>query len=170
MFLKLLGMKTVVFDLDETLIHCNDSTDEKCDVVLAIKFPTGEIIDAGINIRPYAKKLLQTLNKHFEVIVFTASHCCYANVVLDYLDPDQKLIQHRLFRKNCVQTEDSVYLKDLRVLLADDRKIEDIVLVDNAAYSFVLQVENGVPIIPFYNEKSDQELKRLEKYLLKMVK
>ena len=57
-FVSVVGKKTVVFDLDETLIHCNDSADEESDVVLAIKFPSGEIIDAGINIRPYAKKLL----------------------------------------------------------------------------------------------------------------
>ena len=44
-----------MFDLDETLIHCNDSIEEKSDVILAIKFPNGETIDAGINIRPYVK-------------------------------------------------------------------------------------------------------------------
>ena len=33
--------KTIIFDLDETLIHCNDSTEQPCDVKLAIKFPTG---------------------------------------------------------------------------------------------------------------------------------
>lgn len=36
--------KTLVFDLDETLIHCNESTSIPSDVVLPIKFPTGEII------------------------------------------------------------------------------------------------------------------------------
>jgi hypothetical protein len=34
-----------VFDLDETLIHCNESNDVPADVVLPVKFPTGEIID-----------------------------------------------------------------------------------------------------------------------------
>jgi hypothetical protein len=33
--------KTIVFDLDETLIHCNESTELPCDVILPIKFPTG---------------------------------------------------------------------------------------------------------------------------------
>ena len=57
------------------------------DIKLPIKFPTGEIIEAGINIRPYAKQFLKNLSKNFEVIVFTASHSCYANVVVNYLDP-----------------------------------------------------------------------------------
>jgi CTD small phosphatase-like protein 2 len=38
------------------------------------------------------------LSKNFEVIVFTASHSCYANVVLDYLDPNNEYIEHRLYR------------------------------------------------------------------------
>jgi len=77
----------LVFDLDETLIHCNESTNIPADVILPIRFPTGEVIEAGINIRPYTMKCLQELSKIFELVVFTASHSCYANVVLDYLDP-----------------------------------------------------------------------------------
>ena len=44
----------MVFDLDETLIHCNDSTSVKSDVVLPIKFPTGE----NINVKYYYRFLL----------------------------------------------------------------------------------------------------------------
>lgn len=39
-----LERKTIVFDLDETLIHCNDSTEAPHDVKIQIKFPTGEEI------------------------------------------------------------------------------------------------------------------------------
>lgn len=45
----------MIFDLDETLIHCNDTIEKKYDIKITIKFPTGESLDAGINIRPYAK-------------------------------------------------------------------------------------------------------------------
>jgi CTD small phosphatase-like protein 2 len=69
--------------------------------------------------------------------VFTASHGCYANVVLDHLDPQRQHIQHRLFRESCVQTEEGIYVKDLRVI---NRRIQDMVIVDNAAYSFAFQV------------------------------
>ena len=54
---------------------------------LPITFPTGEVIEAGINIRPHCKEILMNLSKKYEVIVFTASHSCYASVVLDHLDP-----------------------------------------------------------------------------------
>jgi CTD small phosphatase-like protein 2 len=67
-------------------------------VKLPIIFPNGERISAGVNIRPHAREILESLAKSFEVVVFTASHSCYANVVLDHLDPGKKLISHRLFR------------------------------------------------------------------------
>jgi len=102
-------------------------------VVLPITFPTGEIIQAGINIRPFVKECLTEANRYFEVIVFTASHQCYADAVLDHIDPNKELIQHRLYRDSCVKTE-GIFIKDLRVLT--NRKLSEVVIVDNAAYSF----------------------------------
>jgi CTD small phosphatase-like protein 2 len=83
-------------------------------------------------------------------------------VVLDYLDPTHELIAHRLFRDHCVQTEEGMYIKNLRVL--GQRNMNEMLLIDNAAYSFGFQVENGIPCIPFYDNKSDQELKHFITY------
>lgn len=67
--------KTVVFDLDETLIHCVEDPDtQNPDIILEVKFPNGEIADAGINVRPYALECLREASKYFQVVVFTASH------------------------------------------------------------------------------------------------
>jgi len=155
--------KTLVFDLDETLIHCNESADLPSDVKLPIRFPHGEVIEAGINIRPYVIDCLKELSQLYEIIVFTASHSCYANVVLDYIDPKEQYIHHRLFRESCIQTDQGIYIKDLRVLA--NRNLQDVVIIDNAAYSFGYQIENGIPIIPFYDNKGDRELKDLVPYL-----
>ena len=67
-------------------------------------------------------------------MVFTASHKSYADVVLDYLDPKRELIEHRLYRDSCMQTEEGVYIKDLRII--KNRNLRDLVIVDNAVYSF----------------------------------
>jgi len=157
------GKRTLVFDMDETLIHCNESLDMPADVILPIIFPNGEVVEAGINIRPYAIEILRELSHYFEIMVFTASHSCYANVVLDYLDPHEEFIHHRLFRESCVVSEEGLHVKDLRVI--GNRNLQDIILVDNAAYSFGFQLENGIPIIPFYDNKADQELRNLIPYL-----
>lgn len=68
------------------------------------------------------------------MVVFTASHKFYADVVLDHLDPTGELIQYRLYRDSCYQTQDGVYVKDLRIL--KNRQLKDVVIVDNAVYSF----------------------------------
>lgn len=57
--------KTLVFDLDETLIHCNESPTLPSDIKLTIKMQTGEVFEAGINIRPYVITLLNNLASRF---------------------------------------------------------------------------------------------------------
>lgn len=154
--------KTLIFDLDETLVHCcEDQSASTADVYLPVVFPTGEVVQAGINIRPYVKECLTAANRDFEVIVFTASHRCYADVVLNYLDPGSQLVHHRLYRENCVQVN-GVFFKDLRVI---NRSLADLVIVDNAAYSFAFQLDNGIPIISWRDDRHDQELRNLIDYM-----
>ena len=64
------------------------------------------------------------------------------------------VISARLYRQHCTHTQEGLYVKDLR-LFAEQWSLNDIVLVDNSAYSFAFQVENGVPIVPFYDDKYD---------------
>ena len=78
------------------------------------------------------------------------------------------MISHRLFRDHCWQTEEGIYIKDLRVL--KNRSIENILLVDNAAYSYFYQLDNGIPIIPYYDDKSDRELIKLLEFLKEIIK
>lgn len=67
--------KVLIFDMDETLIHCVDDIEtQNPDVILEIDFPGEETVCAGINLRPYLMQCLQEANKSFQVIVFTASH------------------------------------------------------------------------------------------------
>ena len=102
-------------------------------------------------------------------MVFTASHHSYADVVLDILDPNNELFAKRLYRDSCVRSTDGVYVKDLRIF-EDCRNLKDIVIVDNAVYSFGYQLENGIPIIPFYEDKDDEELLHLTQYLECLVR
>ena len=153
--------KTIIFDLDETLVHCCEDP-KSASQALNISLPSGEKLEIGINIRPYVKECLTTLSKKFEIVVFTASHKCYADVVLDFLDPTNELIHHRLYRENCVIV-DGVYIKDLRVIT--NRALENMVLIDNSAYCFAYQLENGVPIVSWYNDNEDTELMELTHYL-----
>lgn len=89
----------------------------------------------------------------FEIIIFTASHSCYADKVIDYLDPNKEYVSHRLYRESCIKTREGIYIKNLKVLKG--RKLKDIAIVDNATCSFLYQITNGVPIIPYYDNKND---------------
>lgn len=47
-------MLTVIFDLDETLVHCKEDLDPSCDLLLQIQLPDNQELEAAINIRPGA--------------------------------------------------------------------------------------------------------------------
>jgi CTD small phosphatase-like protein 2 len=47
--------------------------------------------------------------------------------------------------------------------------MEDVVIVDNAVYSFAYQLDNGVPIVSWYDDPNDQELVVLSHYLSTMA-
>jgi CTD small phosphatase-like protein 2 len=66
-----------------------------------------------------------------------------------------------------VETPEGFYVKDLRVIR--NRNLRDMVLVDNSVYSFGYQVDNGIPIISFYNDPEDEELLHLTFYMKCLV-
>lgn len=106
---------------------------------------------------------LEAANKVFdEVIVFTAGTKNYADTLLDILDPHKNLIQHRLYRDSWIAVElegATFYVKDLRIL--EDRLLKDIIIVDNSVISFASQINNGIPILPFREDKKDAEFLQL---------
>ena len=158
--------KTIVFDLDETLVHCNDSEGDEGDAEINLRFPTGELYEASINFRPFYKECLKELSKHFELILFTASHSCYGEPVTALIDPNGEIFSHKFFRDSCITTENGIHVKDLRILA--NRDLCDIAIVDNSNFSFSLQPENGVPILPFYDYKADNQLKSLTSFLISL--
>jgi len=68
-----------------------------------------------------------------------------------------------LYREHCIKSDDNVYIKDLRVFKGRDLK--DLIIVDNAVYSFGAQLSNGIPITPFKDDKDDREFLCLMNYL-----
>lgn len=51
-----------------------------------------EVIVQKVFIRPFTKELLNFVNKDFEVAIFTAAQENYANLVIDAIDPERKLV------------------------------------------------------------------------------
>jgi CTD small phosphatase-like protein 2 len=92
-------------------------------------------MQAGVRVRPFCREFLEKLSQIAEIIIFTASASSYADVVLDYLDPEKRWISHRLYRQHC-KLERGYFLKDLRVV---NRRLQEAVLVDNSPYCHLLQ-------------------------------
>ena len=75
------------------------------------------------------------------------------------------MIDGIISRKHCLKTKNGFRIKDLNMIL--DRNSEDMVVVDNYSYSFGSAFENGIPILPWYDDEHDKELRYLTKYLIK---
>jgi CTD small phosphatase-like protein 2 len=157
---------TLVLDLDETLMHCEKTTDPKPDDTpdLVLHFTDSQTI-GNVNFRPFAKEMLENIASWgglCEVVVFTASTKAYADAVLNVLDPEKKLIQHRLYRTHCVEANGG-YFKDLRTL---GRNMDRTVLVDNSPVSLAMNPSNGIPIKSWLRNGSCTQLH----HLLSLVK
>ena len=116
-----------------------------------------------LNIRPFAKELILKLSKHFNVLIFTASQQSYADPLIDIVDPE-KVVEHRLYRKNCTLVNEKVYIKNLEVVRG--RQLKDMVLIDNMVYNYVAHFNNGIPVEPFTDQADDNALVLLYNYLL----
>lgn len=168
--------KVVFLDLDETLIHCIDENDpatmigqEQIRIDLkGYKSPhyssedQPDYLDIEINLRPGLLDSLWNLKQSFQLISYTASDKLYADAVLDFIDPNRQLFSARLYREHCVETDFGL-VKDLRII--QNRKLKDLIIIDNSATSFAFNVNNGIPILPFYDNMNDDELRHLTFYL-----
>jgi CTD small phosphatase-like protein 2 len=126
---NLIDKKLLVFDLDETLVHCTTDDISNSDKIITVTMNNGEQVKAGVNIRPYAIECLKELAEYYELIVFTASHPYYANVAIDLLDPNHTIFSKRLFRNGYIQTDIDVFIKDLRIFNYDPKTT---VIIDNS--------------------------------------
>jgi len=154
---------TLVLDLDETLVHCTVEPVPNADMIFPVIFG-GISYQVHVRLRPGVHEFLDAVKDKFEVVVFTASQKVYADSLLDRLDPEGTRIEHRLFRDSCLPVEGN-YLKDLTVL---NRSLTSCVLVDNSPHAFGYQTDNGIPIESWFDDPSDKELWKLERFLRKI--
>jgi RNA polymerase II subunit A small phosphatase-like protein len=66
-------MKTLVLDLDETLVHASFKPfNVNADITLKINFDR-RVNDIFVLVRPGVKEFLEQMSKHYELVLFTAS-------------------------------------------------------------------------------------------------
>ena len=151
--------KTLILDLDETLVHSSFIPFEKNDIVLNVDFD-GFMYKIYVLVRPGAELFIRNISKYYEVVIFTASLSNYASPLLDILDKGEN-IKYRLYRENCTFMN-GVYIKDLKRL---NRNLKDLVIVDNSPLAYSFDIDNGLPIKTWYEDKNDIELYKINDIL-----
>ncbi|KAF8974308.1 NLI interacting factor-like phosphatase-domain-containing protein [Flammula alnicola] len=161
--------KTLVLDLDETLIHStsrpipfqssgsgllslgsfgrpNKGAGHMVEVVLG-----GRSTLYHVYKRPFVDFFLRKVSGWYTLVIFTASMQEYADPVIDWLDAGRGILEHRFFR----DLPNGSYTKDLSVV---DPDLSRVCLVDNSPISYTVNEANGIPIEGWTQDPSDEAL------------
>jgi len=157
------GLKTLVLDLDETLVHSSFKPVENADITLPIEID-GQVCTIYVLVRPFVAEFLKRMAKIYELVVFTASLSKYAEPLMLKLDPNN-YCGYKLFREHCT-FYNNAFVKDLTRL---GRSMKDFIILDNSPVAFLFQPENALPAISWYDDKNDEELLRVANLLERMV-
>ena len=144
-FLKEKNQKkyTLVLDLEETLVHINQS---------------GECI-----LRPGLYKFLKDMKPYYELISFSNESKYSSEPIIDIIEEKKKYFDYNLYREH-LTFSGKEFIKDLSKL---GRDIKKVILVDNIANNFKLNPDNGIQISPFFGDNDkDNVLEELKKILI----
>lgn len=148
-----LSQKTLIIDLDETLIHSlakggRMSTGHMVEVKLntAIGFggttlgPQHPIL-YYVHKRPHCDDFLRKVCKWYNLVVFTASVQEYADPVINWLEQERKYFAARYYRQHCT-FRNGAYIKDLSSVEPD---LSRVMILDNSPLSYIFhEGENAI--------------------------
>ncbi|KAL8766472.1 MAG: hypothetical protein Q9209_006766 [Squamulea sp. 1 TL-2023] len=139
------AQKTLVIDLDETLIHS---------LAKGGRMSSGHMVEVKLNTtvgyggatlgpqhpilyyvhkRPHCDEFLRTVCKWYDLVVFTASVQEYADPVIDWLEQERKYFSRRYYRQHCT-FRNGAYIKDLSSVEPDLSKV---MIIDNSPLSYI---------------------------------
>jgi len=169
-----LQQKTLVLDLDETLIHSlakggrmssGHMVEVKLNVPVALSSPQpGQVASVlgpqhpilyYVHKRPHCDEFLRKVSKWYKLVVFTASVQEYADPVVDWLEQERKYFVGRYYRQHCT-FRNGAYIKDLSSIEPDLSKV---MILDNSPVSYFFH-EGGTA--PEEDEKPEADLKFLD--------
>lgn len=157
------GRKTLVLDLDETLVHSSFKPIENPDIVQPVEID-GKIQYVYVLKRPFCEEFILKMSFHYEIVMFTASLSKYAEPLYSKLDP-KKVTDTLLYREHCT-FYNGLFVKDMARL---GRNLSDVIIIDNSPTSYLFQQENAFPCISWYEDRSDRELLEMIPILEKLA-
>ena len=185
---SILPQKTLVIDLDETLIHS---------LAKGGRMSSGHMVEVKLNAaigyggttigprhpilyyvhkRPHCDDFLRKVCKWYNLVVFTASVQEYADPVIDWLEQERKYFSARYYRQHCT-FRNGAYIKDLSSVEPDLSKV---MILDNSPLSYIFHegkcssclptrivnaklplTDNAIPIEGWINDPTDNDLLHL---------
>ena len=144
--------KTLIIDLDETLIHSfakggrlssGQMVEVKLNTPVALAPPQGgqpasvlgpqHPILYYVHKRPHCDEFLRKISKWYKLVIFTASVQEYADPVINLLETEKKYFAERYYRQHCT-FRNGAYIKDLSTVEPDLSKV---MILDNSPVSYV---------------------------------
>lgn len=173
--------KTLVLDLDETLVHSTSQGSRTHDHVVEVVLD-GHLCIYFVHKRPYVDYFLEKVTQWFDVYIYTASLPEYADPVIDFLESHPaRVLPRRLFRQHCSARDGGHYVKDLAIAQPD---LARVAIIDNCPTSYLdhagilasffgdrsidyqtLQTENAIPIATWVRNPDDCELLNMLPFL-----
>ncbi len=153
-------MKTLVFDLDETLVFSSLEATDDADHVLSIAGQT-----VYVQVRPGALAIARTMRELFACRVWSTGQPIYVEAVCAAMGLEWMEIwgRDRCRRLDAIpENHFEPYDKPLHLISQDLAKI---VIVDNAPGAFNCNPENGIPINTWRGDPEDRQLFHLTYYL-----
>ena len=175
-FNEKLTKKTLILDLDETLVYVSDvkiensplkqipfeyyvldENENNINQMINVENQTIEQANGYLIVRPGYNKFITEIKKYFdEIFIFTSSQYSYAEEIIKLIDKN-KIISKIYSRKDCSFYND-IFYKDLNKIKKD---LSRTIIVDNFPEAYLLQHFNGLPIPPFMGDPNDNELLKL---------
>lgn len=167
-----LAQKTLVIDLDETLIHS---------LAKGGRMSSGHMVEVKLNTavgyggatlgpqhpilyyvhkRPHCDDFLRKVCKWYDLVVFTASVQEYADPVIDWLEQERKYFSKRYYRQHCT-FRNGAYIKDLSSVEPDLSKV---MIIDNSPLSYIFhEGKEATPSLIIADEYPSQTTRSLSK-------
>lgn len=170
-------LKTLVIDLDETMIHSTANTantntnnnnshnnnENTHNTLSKFDFLVEVLINRTsclyyVYKRPHLDYFLDVVSNWYNLVVYTASVREYADPVIDLIDNHRRYFKNRFFRSSCSDQ----FFKDLSLV---DEDLSRVCMLDNSAASFALYPDNAIPIESWREGASDEGLLELLPFL-----
>ncbi|KAK3996705.1 putative nuclear envelope morphology protein [Cladorrhinum sp. PSN332] len=167
--------KTLILDLDETLIHSMSKGGRMSSGhMVEVRLNTTYVAVGGqasigpqhpilyyVHKRPHCDEFLRRVSKWYNLVVFTASVQEYADPVIDWLEVDRKYFSARYYRQHCTFRH-GAFIKDLSSVEPDLSKV---MILDNSPLSYMFHQDNAIPIQGWISDPTDSDLMYLIPFL-----